>query len=103
MRAAVRRFHSPDVDLDTFEPDDSENVRGVVQIMADQQMVQARSRLMWLSALRGWLDGRVREHGPLIGRHDLVVDVEKYDWARVKLYLTDDEESQEADTCPTSR
>ena len=58
MRAAVRRFHSPDVDLDTFEPDDSENVRGVVQIMADQQMVQARSRLMWLSALRAdWMVG----------------------------------------------
>ena len=42
----------------------------------------------------------MREHGPLIGRHHLVVDVEKYDWARVKLYLTDDEEPLEADTWP---
>jgi Immunity protein 8 len=45
-----------------------------------------------------WLDGRVREHGPLVGRHHLVV--EKVRLARVKLYLTDDEESQEADTWP---
>jgi hypothetical protein len=53
---------------------------------------------MWLVCTPRWLDGRVREHGPLVGHHHLVV--EKYDWARVKLYLTDDEESQEADTWP---
>ena len=45
-----------------------------------------------------WLDRRVREGSPLIGRHHLVI--ERWDAARVRLYLTRAVESEEAPTWP---
>jgi len=45
-----------------------------------------------------WLDRRVREDGPLIGRHHLVI--ERWDAARIQLCLTAAVESEEAPTWP---
>jgi len=45
-----------------------------------------------------WLDRWIREDGPLIGRHHLIV--ERWDAARIRLYLTEAVESEEAPTWP---
>ncbi len=98
MRAAVRRFHSPDADLDTYVPDDPEDAGALVQIMAGPEGKPGEESFDVVVCTPRWLDRWVREDGPLIGRHHLVV--ERWDWARIRLYLTDAVESEEAPTWP---
>jgi hypothetical protein len=45
-----------------------------------------------------WIERWVRENGPLVGRHHLIV--EEYDRPRIQLYLTDEVEACEGETWP---
>jgi hypothetical protein len=96
VRATVRRFHSPDADLETYVPSDPEDVGLLVQIMAGPEDKPGEESFDVVVCTPRWLYRWVREDGPLVGRHHLVV--ESWDAARIRLFLTDAVESEEAPT-----
>jgi Immunity protein 8 len=98
VRAGVRRFHSPDAELDFYVPEDSEDVGLLVQMMVGPAGKPGEESFDVLVCTPRWLDRRVREGGPLIGCHHLVI--ERWDAARIRHYLTDAVESEEAPTWP---
>lgn len=98
MKTSVRRLHSPDVDLETYVPDDPEDVGVLVQIMAGPAGGPGEESFDVVVCTPRWLERWIREEGPLIGRHHLII--ERYDGARVRLYLTEAVESEEAQTWP---
>jgi Immunity protein 8 len=98
VRAVVRRFHSPDADLDRYLPDDPEDVGLLVQMMVGPAGKPGEESFDVVVCTPRWLDRRVREGGPLIGRHHLFI--ERWDAARVRLNLTRAVESEEAPTWP---
>jgi Immunity protein 8 len=96
VRAIVRRFHSPDADLDRYVPDDPQDVGLLVQMMVGPAGKPGEESFGVVACTPHWFDRRVREGGPLIGRHHLVI--ERWDVARVRRYLTDAVEAEEAPT-----
>lgn len=98
MKARVRRFHSPDADLNRYVPDDPEDVGLLVQIMAGPEDSQGEESFDVVVCTPRWLDRWVRADGPLIGRHHLIV--ERWDPPRVRLHLIEAVESLEAPTWP---
>ena len=98
MRAVVHRFHSPDADLDRYVLDDPEDVGLLVQMMVAPAGKAGEESFDVVVCTPRWLDRRAREEGPLIGRHHLVI--ERWDAARIQLYLTEAVESEEAPTWP---
>lgn len=96
IRAALRRFHSPDVDLETYIPDDPGDVGVLVQVMAGPADGPGEESFDVVVCTPRWLERRVRNEGPLVGRHHLIV--ERYDAARIWVFLTDAIESVEAET-----
>ena len=98
MRATVRRLQSPDVDLDTFEPDDPENVGILIQIIAGPTDGPGEESFDVIVCTPRWLKDLVRLEGPLVGRHHLVVD--RYDSLQITSYLTIAVETEEARNWP---
>lgn len=86
MRADIKRFQSPDVDLDSYVPLDLRNVGVLVQIMVGPENVSGEESFDIVVCTPRWLETWVAEDGPLIGRHHLIVD--RWDYARIRLYLT---------------
>ena len=98
MRAAVRGFHSPDADLDSFVPQDPEDIGLLVQMVVGPAGKPGEESFDVVVCTPRWLDRCVGADGPLIGRHYLIVD--RWDAARIRLYLTDAVESEEAPSWP---
>jgi immunity protein 8 of polymorphic toxin system len=96
MKAAVRRLHSPDADLATFQPDDSEDVGVLVQVIAGPDDGPGEESFDVVVCTPRWLERRVRAEGPLVGRHHLVVA--RYDGPEVMRFLTAAVESEHAAT-----
>ncbi|HEV2885883.1 MAG TPA: immunity 8 family protein [Jatrophihabitans sp.] len=96
MRAVIRRLHSPDADLDTYLPIDPTDVGVLVQIMAGPEGKPGEESFDVVVCTARWLDRWVAEHGPLVGRHHLII--ERWDLARIRRYLTQAVESEEAAT-----
>jgi hypothetical protein len=98
VRAVVRGFHSPDGDLDRYVPGDPEDVGLLVQVMAGPAGKPGEESFDVVVCTPRWLERRVREEGPLIGRRYLVI--ERWDATRIRLYLAEAVESKEAPTWP---
>lgn len=96
MRAVVRELRSPDVEFDEHVPDDPEDVGVLVQIMAGPVSGPGEESFDVMVCTPRWLERRVRETGPVIGRHHLVV--ESWDAGGIRRYLTGAVESVEGDT-----
>jgi hypothetical protein len=85
MRAAVRSFHSPDADLESFMPDDDAGVLLLVQIIAGPAGGAGEESFDLLVCDVRWLDGFVERNGPLLGRHHLIVP--RFDWRSIRDFL----------------
>jgi hypothetical protein len=96
MRGAIRRFHSPDVDLETFRPTRADDCGILVQVLVGPADGPGEESFDVVVCTPRWLERQVREDGPLLGRHHLVMD--KYDVARMRSFLTEEIESLEAST-----
>lgn len=96
MKAAVKRFHSPDADLESYTPTDAGDVGVLVQIMAGPADRPGEESFDVVVCTPRWLAGRADADGPIIGRHHLVV--EAWDWPRIRAFLTDEVETHEAPT-----
>jgi hypothetical protein len=91
MKANVRRFHSPDADLETFEPEDVRDVQVLVQIMVGPSGGPGEESFDVVVCTPSRLLRVVEDEGPLVGRHHLVVPI--WDWPRIRLFLTDEVEA----------
>jgi hypothetical protein len=96
MRAAAKRFHSPDADLETYAPDDRGDVGVLVQVMAGPSDGPGEESFDVVVCTPRWLHRLVDEQGPVIGRHLLIV--QSWDWPRIRLFLTQEVEAHEAST-----
>jgi hypothetical protein len=96
MRATVRHLHSPDVDLDAFEPEDPENVGILIQIIAGPADGPGEESFDVVVCTPRWLERWVRESGPVVGRHHLIV--ERFAATTIAHYLLTAVEAEEAPT-----
>ena len=96
MKATVRYFHSPDVDLATYRPDDPSDAGVLIQIIAGPLDGPGEESFDVFVCTLHWLDRRVRTVGPLVGRHYLVV--EAFDAPRIQEFLTNEVESSHDET-----
>jgi hypothetical protein len=86
MKAKIKSFHSPDVDLATFWPDDPEDVGFLLQVLAGPADSPAEESFDLMVVTPRRLGRETRENGPLIGRHHLIVH--RYDWGEIRAFLT---------------
>ena len=97
MRAAVRRFHSPDIyDLERYIPDDRTNVSFLLQVLvgpAGAEGEEAFEIEVWTPRA---LEARHRPDDIVSGRHKLIVF--EYDYGRLTAWLRRRIESLTADT-----
>lgn len=94
MRAAVRSIESPDVDLRTYRPADPGDDAVFVTIYAGPADGPGEESFDLTVCTPRWLSRKVRESGPVLGRH--LVIVEPLDVGEVQRFLTRQIESQEA-------
>lgn len=86
MKATVRHLHSPDADLETFSPEDPEDVGLLVQVIAGPADGPGEESFDIVVCTPAWLDRQVRRSGPLLGRHHLVVA--RWDGDEVRRFVT---------------
>jgi hypothetical protein len=86
MRAELKELHSPDVhDLATFVPDDPARFGVLIQLIAGPEGEPGEESFDVVVCTPAWLSDQVRAHGPLSGRHHLVV--ETFDWPVLREYF----------------
>lgn len=96
MRAAIRSMTSPDVDVENYSPDDPEDVAVFVQVIAGPADEEGAESFNIDIVTPAWLAAHVKQHGPLVGRHYLIVD--RWDWPTIRAFLTAAIEREEAST-----
>lgn len=74
MKAVVRHFHSPDVDLESFVPADPTEVGVLIQMMVGSDGDPGEDSFDVVVCTVSWLAREVRREGQLLGRHYLVVE-----------------------------
>lgn len=94
MRAVVRRLHSPDVDLDSYSPEDPAEVGVLVQVIVGPRDGLGEESFDVIVCTPQWLSRTVRLDGPVIGRHHLIV--ERWNLARIQAFLTKAVEAEHA-------
>lgn len=93
MRASVKRYHGPDVDLDSVPLDDPANVGYLIQMMVGPADGPGEESFEVVVCTTAWLERRVVQDGPTLGRHLLIVDA--FDWPRVRFFLNKTVEASE--------
>lgn len=96
MRATVRSIHSPDEELETFAPQDPSEFGLFVHVLAGPDSGQGEESFDLMVCTPRWVERWVRDNGPLVGRHHLFV--EAWDADRVRGYIREAVESEEAPT-----
>ena len=88
MRAAVRRFHSPDIDdLERFRPADADSFSFLLQIMIGPADGDAEESFDVVVCTPTWLLRNHERKDIIFGRHRLVVL--EYDFERIRRVIQD--------------
>ncbi len=82
MRAAIKRLHSPDVDIETFVPD-SDDYGFLLQITAGPENEEGEESFDITVCSPKWVARQAEIDGVLSGRHYLIVT----DYSKVKPYI----------------
>lgn len=83
MKAAIRRFHSPDIqDLAAYQPVDQEDFAFLLQVMIGPEGGDGEESFDIAVCSPKWLLNAHGEHGVVIGRHHLIMM--RYDFSRMK-------------------
>lgn len=98
MKATVRALHSPDVDIDEYQPADPEDVHVLVQVMAGPSDGPGAESFDVLICTPGRITEMARANGPLLGRHMVLVD--RFDAVQIRRFLVGVFEAEEAATWP---
>ena len=96
MRAVIRHFISPDADLQRFFPSDPLDTGIFVQMLIGTTEGDGEESFNLFVCTPQYLTHWHEGPGPIIGRHNLIVQA--WDWAEISAFLTDAVESEEADT-----
>lgn len=96
MRAIVRHIHSPDIDLASGQVEDPTDFGLLLQLMVGPADSPGEESFDVMVCTPAWVERVIREGGPLIGRHYLLVDT--YDIERITGYLRAQVETLEAET-----
>ncbi|MEV6604365.1 immunity 8 family protein [Kutzneria sp. NPDC051319] len=81
-RAEIRYLHTPDIDVDTYAPEDPANFMFLVQLLAGPNDGPGEESFDFEVCTPAWLADRVRESGPLNGRHLVIVD--RFHWPTIR-------------------
>jgi hypothetical protein len=79
MRASVRRFLSPDVDLEDFRPEDPEKFMFLLQVLVGPVDSIGEESLQFIVVSLGALRELVAADGAVLGRSLVVVDGARMD------------------------
>lgn len=74
MKASVRHFISPDVDLDSFQPDDPENFSFLLQVLVGPAESDGGESLQLVVTTLRALEEMVQSDGVVFGRSLVIVD-----------------------------
>ncbi|SFT33732.1 Immunity protein 8 [Actinopolyspora lacussalsi subsp. righensis] len=85
MRAVIKDYHSPDVDLCDFGPDYPEDFGFLLQMFVGPSEDSGEEAFDVLVCTPKWASRRVRETGPLVGRGVLLV--ENHSWYEIRGFL----------------
>lgn len=86
MRAAVRRFHSPDIqDLQTYEPEDPEVFGFLLQVLAGPEDEPGEESFDILVCSPRWLANSLTDGELRWGRNILIA--EAYDWPGLEAFV----------------
>lgn len=96
MRAQIRSMRSPDADLENHVLDDAEDFGLLIEIDVGSVGEFGDDTFQVMVCTPKWLAAQVHEHGPLTGRHYVIV--EKYHFPTIRDFLTSKIESEEAPT-----
>ncbi|MGW2660734.1 immunity 8 family protein [Nocardia tengchongensis] len=85
MQAEIRHLLTPDIDPDTFVPDDPERFMFLVQMIAGPAGEPGDESFQFEVCTPGWLHDQVQREGPMTGRHRVIVD--HFDWGALHAYF----------------
>jgi len=85
MQAEIRHLLTPDIDPDTYVPDDPERFAFLVQMLAGPSGEPGEESFQFEVCTPGWLLQQVRQDGYMNGRHHVVVDT--FDWPALQTYF----------------
>jgi hypothetical protein len=78
MRAEIHHLLTPDIDPDTFVPDDAERFAFLVQVLAGPVGGHGEESFEFTVCTPGWLAEQIQRDGPMTGRHHVIVN--SFDW-----------------------
>src|SRR5260221_6324103 len=85
MQAEIHYLHTPDIDPDTFAPDDPERFAFLVQMHAGPAGGKGEESFDFEVCTPGWLLERARREGPMNGRHLVIIDT--FNWPALQSYF----------------
>lgn len=85
MRAEIRHLLTPDIDPDSYVPDDPERFAFLVQMLAGPLGEPGEESFQFTVCTPGWLHEQVQRDGPVNGRHHVIVDA--FDWQALQTYF----------------
>jgi Immunity protein 8 len=85
VRAEIRYLHTPDIDPDSFVPDDPERFMFLVQMLAGPSGDRGEESFEFTVCTPGWLHDRARSDGPITGANTVIVD--GYNWAALQSFF----------------
>lgn len=83
-RAEIRFLHTPDIDPETYVPEDPERFVFLVQLIAGPAGERGEESFGFEVCSPGWLAEQART-GPITGRHHVIVD--RFDWPALVTYF----------------
>ncbi|AUI60401.1 immunity 8 family protein [Amycolatopsis sp. BJA-103] len=85
MHAEIRYLHTPDMEPDTYVPDDPDRFLFLVQMLAGPVGEPGEESFDFEVCTPGWLHQQVQQDGLRNGRHHVIVDT--FDWPALQTYF----------------
>jgi hypothetical protein len=85
MQAEIRHLLTPDINPDTYVPDDPDRFAFLVQMLAGPAGEPSEESFQFEVCTPGWLHQQVQRDGPLNGRHHVIVDT--FNWPALQTYF----------------
>jgi len=96
VRAALKGFHSPDVDLESYSPAEPGCFMFLLQVFFGPEDRGVENSFDVIVCTPAWLECEVGRRGILDGRHHLIV--EKFDLDTIRAFLTEYAENATGDS-----
>ncbi|MFG1645559.1 immunity 8 family protein [Amycolatopsis sp. NPDC049252] len=85
MRAEIRFLLTPDIEPESYVPEDPERFMFLVQMIAGPAGEPGEESFCFEVCTPGWLRDEALRDGPISGRHHVIVD--RFDWPSLLKYF----------------